>query len=279
MEVTKASGEKEQYSRDKFCTSLKKTGAPKELVNRVCEQVESELIPGMTTAELFRKAFSYLSKEHPIVAAKYSLKRAMMEMGPSGFFFEQYLGAVLQEYGYRVKRNQNMRGACGISYEIDLLAKKDRDHFLVEAKYRNKPGMKVDVQVVMYAHARELDIAEKRSRVEGEKSSHYAWVCTNTKFTKNAITYGTCKGIKLTGWKYPRGESLEALIEKKALYPASLLPGVNRFAREQFALKGVLFARDLLHFSSRDFERMFGIYPDAAHAIVREAGALIGVDT
>ena len=49
MKITKASGKQETYSRQKLCSSLKATGAPKALVDRVFRIVEKEIIPGMTT--------------------------------------------------------------------------------------------------------------------------------------------------------------------------------------------------------------------------------------
>ena len=49
MEIVKASGEKEAFDKNKFCNSLKKTGAPEDLVANVCALVEEEVWPGMTT--------------------------------------------------------------------------------------------------------------------------------------------------------------------------------------------------------------------------------------
>jgi len=272
MKITKASGEKQLYSKQKLCNSLKSAGAPKALIDRVCQIVEKEISPGMTTQEIFEKTARHLAKENPVVAAKYSLKQAIMQLGPSGFLFEQYIAAILKEYGYTVKTNQMMRGESGISHEIDILASTKDTHYLIEAKYHNRRGIKTDVTVAMYIFARLLDIeGQKRKR---EKEKHRAWLITNTRFTRSAIGYAGYKNIKLTGWKYPKKESLEMLIEAKSLYPVTVLPSVNRYAKEQFAKHKLYFAKDLINLTSKQFQKLFAIQEKIAENIQKEAIAL-----
>ena len=269
MKIIKASGKQESYSKQKLCSSLKATGAPKALIDRVCLIIEKEIRPGMTTQEIFEKTQRYLAKENPAIAAKYSLKQGIMQLGPSGFLFEKYVGAILEEYGYRVKINQMMRGKSGIFHEIDVLAHAKDTHYIIEAKYHNSRGVKTDVQVAMYMYARLLDIeAYQRKR---EKEKHKAWLFTNTKFTRSAIQYGLHKGIKLTGWKYPKKESLEMLIEGKSLYPVTVLPSVNRYAKEQFAKHNLYFAKDLINLTAKQFQKLFAIKQKIAQNIQKEA--------
>lgn len=272
MKITKASGEQETYKRQKLCNSLKAAGAPKTLVDRVCRMVEKEITPGMTTEEISRKTVEYLRKENPVLAAKYSLKQGIMELGPAGFLFEQYIAAILEEYGYRTKTNQMMRGESGVSHEIDILVSTRDTHYIIEAKYHNRRGIKTDVKVAMYTFARLLDIENHQKKREKEK--HKAWLFTNTKFTQSAIRYAAHKGIKLTGWKYPKRESLEKLIEGKSLYPVTVLPAINRYAKERFAQHNIYFAKDLIHFTPKQFQRMFGIKRKIAENIQMEARAL-----
>ena len=272
MKITKASGEQEIYKRQKLCNSLKATGAPKALVDRVCRMVEKEITPGMTTEQISRKTTEYLRKENPVLAAKYSLKQGIMELGPAGFVFEQYIAAILGEYGYAAKTNQMMRGGSGVFHEIDILASTKDTHYIIEAKYHNRRGIKTDVKVAMYIFARLLDIEGYKKKREKEK--HKAWLFTNTKFTSSAIQYAAYKSIKLTGWKYPKKESLEKLIEGKALYPVTVLPSVNRYAKGQFALHNLYFAKDLIHLTPKQFRKMFAIRQKIAENIQNEAMAL-----
>ena len=91
MEIVKSTGEKVLYDEDKFCTSLARTGAPQELVEEVCDVVDKHLTPGMTTLDIFRKASTYLMKRSPHIGIRYNLKKGLMELGPAGFRFEQFV--------------------------------------------------------------------------------------------------------------------------------------------------------------------------------------------
>jgi len=272
MKIIKASGRQETYSRQKLCNSLKATNAPKKLVDRICRMVEKEVSPGMTTKEIYEKVKLLLSKESPTLAVKYSLKQGIMELGPAGFLFEQYVAAILEEYGYAIKTNQMMKGESGVFHEIDILASTKDTHYIIEAKYHNSRGIKTDVKVIMYTFARLLDIESRQKKIEKEK--HKAWLFTNTKFTRSTVRYSVYKDIKLTGWKYPKKESLEMLIEGKSLYPVTVLPSVNRYAREQFAQHNLYFAKNLIHLTPKQFTKMFGIPQKISQNIQKEATAL-----
>lgn len=273
IEVTKASGEKEEYSREKFCLSLERSGASKDVVDKLCKKVEEKLHPGIKTEELYREAHRYLLKADLPAGARYSLKAAIMELGPAGFLFEQYLAAILRQYGYDTRTDQILQGAC-VSHEIDIIAQQGNAHFFVEAKYHNVRGVKTDVTVVMYSFARFLDIKETEEKKENVPFSHQAWIITNTKFTTKAISYGACKGLKMTGWHYPAKESLESLIEEKMLYPVTVIPSLDRFGREQFAKAGVMFAKDVALFQPAEMQRKFGISSLVANKIREEARIL-----
>ena len=276
MEIIKSAGNREKFNKDKLCNSLKKAGAPPDLAKKVCDLTEKNISAGESTAKIFRTALDYLIKEDLNLAASYSLRRAIGELGPAGFLFEQYVEIILQAYGYETKRNIMIRGAC-VEHEIDISAKKGGTHYLVEAKYRNEPGIKTHIDVVMYGDARLADIARFEESAEKEKDIklHTLWLFTNTKFTEKAIVYAKCRGIKLTGWNYLADKSLENLILDKKIYPITVLPSINRFSREQFAKKGLLLAQDLLLYSTQDLVGNFGIPIKDAEKISAEAEKLI----
>ena len=123
---------------------------------------------GESTAKIFRVALDYLVKEDLNLAASYGLRRAIGEFGPAGFLFEQYVEIILQAYGYQTKRNVMMKGAC-VEHEVDVSAQKRR-HYIVEAKYRNEPGIKTHIDVVMYGDARLADIARLEESAGRERT-------------------------------------------------------------------------------------------------------------
>ena len=276
MEIIKSAGNREKFNKDKLCGSLEKAGAPADLAEKVCDLTEKNISPGESTAKIFRTALDYLVKEDLNLAASYGLRRAIGEFGPAGFLFEQYVEIILQTYGYETKRNVMMRGAC-VEHEVDVSAKKDGAHYIVEAKYRNEPGIKTHIDVVMYGDARMADIArfEESAGREKDIQSHKLWLFTNTKFTEKAIAYAECRGIRLTGWNYPADKSLENLILDKKIYPLTVLPSIGRFSLERFAEKGLLLAQDLLPYSARDFSREFGLSAKDAEKISAEISRLL----
>jgi len=52
-----------------------------------------------------------------------------MELGPSGFPFENYLSQILNEIGYKVQVGKIINGKC-VTHEIDVIAEKNSEHFM-----------------------------------------------------------------------------------------------------------------------------------------------------
>lgn len=278
MEIIKSAGHREKFNKDKLCASLVKAGAPPDLAKNVCDLTEKNISAGESTAKIFRTAFDYLTKEDLNLAASYGLRRAIGEFGPAGFLFEQYVEIILQTYGYQTKRNVMMRGAC-VEHEVDVSAQKDGAHYIVEAKYRNEPGIKTHIDVVMYGDARLADIAKFDQTTTEEKNtqSHILWLFTNTKFTEKAVVYAKCRGIKLTGWSYPADKSLENLILSKKIYPLTILPLIGQFNLEHFARKGLFLVQDILPYSARDLSKEFGLSAKDAEKIKNETEKLFAL--
>ncbi len=277
VHITKVTGEQEAFNSDKFCSSLKKAGAPQDVAQNICARVEEKITPGISTTKLYREALRYLIKGHVEVAARYSLFRGIAALGPAGFLFEQYVEVILQAHGYQTKRNMFLSGVC-IKHEVDIVASKGADHYFLELKYHNQPGIKTHVPTVMYAYARLEDIAAAENKREGGINRHHMWLITNTKFTDTATTYATCKHIKLTGWNYPAGASLEEMIVSKKLYPVTVLPSVTPLLLSVLATKGIILAQDLATYTAKDLMH-FGLTDKQAAKVVAEVKDIFQTDS
>ena len=275
MEIVKTDGVREQFSPAKLCLSIRKAGAPRDVADSVCKAVGTKVNPNASTNTIFRNALKYLMKESPDVAARYSLRRALEELGPAGFIFEQYFEVVLQSYGFTTKRDVILAGKC-VSHEIDVIASQGSKRFLVEAKYHNVPGIKTHVDVVMYADARLIDIVKNEPEKNQQKFEYAMWLVTNTKFTDAAIQYAKCRGIRLTGWNYPRGASLEDIIADKKLYPVTVLPSLPKLLLPVLAKNNIILAQDLLTYDAKDLVRTFNVLPEVADKLVREVASITG---
>ena len=276
MEVTKIGGDKEQFSQAKLCLSLRKAGAPRDVADSICKSVTTKVTPDSSTTAIFRKALKYLVRNDMNVAARYSLRRGVEALGPAGFIFEQYFETVLQAYGFTTKRDVMLKGKC-VPHEIDVIASAGSKRFLVEAKYHNDPAIKTHVDVIMYADARLIDIVQNETVANQKKYEYAMWVVTNTKFTDAAIQYAKCRGIRLTGWNYPRGESLEDVIADKKLYPVTVLPSLPKLQLPILAKKNIILAQDLLTYSASDMVKAFGITKDVAEQLVKETQGIMGI--
>lgn len=220
MLVVKADGTKEEFDRSKLERSLSRAGASEMDMRAIAEEVERKLTAGKTTAAIYREAFARLRTLEAGTAARYSLKRAILDLGPSGFPFEAYLAEVFRTEGYQAATNTIGRGKC-VEHEIDVLLDKDGTRTYVEAKFHNGPGFKTDLKVVLYVKARIDDIrAREGNTIEG-------MVVTNTKFTDMAVRYAQCVGLTLLGWDYPSKHSLQARIEASYMYPLTALTSLN----------------------------------------------------
>lgn len=91
--IKKYSGELELFSSDKLRKSLERSGADAIIIDSIIETIYQELYDGVTTKEIYKKAFRLLKKANRISASKYSLKRAIFDLGPTGYPFEQLVGA------------------------------------------------------------------------------------------------------------------------------------------------------------------------------------------
>lgn len=241
--IIKADGQRVRFSVNKLIRSLRRSGAPRGLAKEIAHNVARTVTDGMSTKHIYREAKKQLKQHREInTLNRYSLKEAIHALGPTGFPFEQFLGALLKEHGYTTKTGVVMKGKC-VSHEIDVVAKKVDEVALIEAKFHNQPGAVTDVKVPLYIHSRFRDVT---ANVLGDTTHYRPWIVTNTKFSKDAITYGSCNGMHLVGWRYPETGGLEYLVESTGLQPVTCLSSLSQADKQFLLKKGVVLCKTLL---------------------------------
>src|SRR5581483_9188859 len=188
--VIKSDGTREPFDVSKLESSLKKSGASDPIIKRIVGQISDRLEPGITTHEIYKYAFGLLHKEEQPVAFQYSLRRAIMELGPSGFPFEEYVAEIFKHKGYQTKTDQIVKGFC-VEHEIDVVAWNEEKLIMAEAKFHNELGTKSDLKVALYVKARFDDLRKMKFNYGKERDLDEGWLVTNTKFTSTAIEYGS----------------------------------------------------------------------------------------
>ena len=243
--ITKASGEIQQFDKSKLENSLRKSGASTENVSKIIAEILPLLTDGISTRKIYSKAYSILKQKNRSSAARYSLKKAIMDLGPTGFPFEHLIGQLLKQQGFEVLVGQIVQGQC-IQHEVDVVATSGNKQYLVECKFYNDAGKYANVQVPLYIHSRVNDIIKKRSALPEYKDlNFYGWIVTNTRFTTDAVDYGRCAGLNLMSWDYPVGHSLKDMIEKNGFYPVTALTTLEKIYKLELLKRDIVLCRQI----------------------------------
>jgi len=265
--IYKSSGKLVPYSEEKVRRSLLRSGAPRDLANTIAQRVTSEIKDGDTTRDVFKKAYSLLraSKERGI-AARYNLKQAILDLGPTGFPFERFIGELFKRKGFQVKISQTVRGVCGVNHEVDVIVEDEEKIRYIECKFRNIPGAQVDVKVPLYIHSRFEDIEANAEHEEKRKQE--PWIITNSIFSVDAIKYAECMNMKIIGWRYPHDFGLEHLVEDAKLHPITCLSNLTKVHKKELLEKGIVISSDL--YSHEKFLKSMGVNVTALMEELRE---------
>ena len=273
IKIKKYSGELVEFDLNKLKNSLKRTKASEDLIQNIVIAVQSKLYDGISTKQIYQMAFKMLNKARSkSSASRYKLKKAIMELGPTGYPFEDFVAAIIREGGYKTEVGVFVKGYC-LTHEVDVVAKDKRNHFMVECKYHNKQGRVNDVKIPLYIQSRFLDI-DKQCRIQEGKNSkfHQGWIFTNTRFSSEAIKYGECTGLKLVSWDYPENNSLSDQINKYGLFPITSLVTLSKREKEKLLEMEYVLCKDIC--DNPDILKMAGIDSKKHKKIIENAKEL-----
>ncbi|MDP2628966.1 MAG: ATP cone domain-containing protein [Nanoarchaeota archaeon] len=267
MKVVKYSGKIEEFNPEKIIGTILRAGGSKKLASEAVQEVIKNYHEGMTTKEVLNITLGFLKKE-PGVPERYDLKRAIMSLGPSGFPFEIFFASVLENYGYKTEVGEKIIGR-GFVYEVDIIAEKEKK-FMVECKYHNKVGIITKIRYAKKAYERFLDLKSF--------GFNQPWLSTNTKCSYDAIEYAKNVNMKITTWTYPKTESLRELIEKKRLYPVTILKSLKPRIKERLYNSKILIAKDLLKYSPEELRQKTRLPEKEIKEILRKVREVVGAD-
>ncbi len=242
--VAKANGTRELFDQKKLERSLINAGASPNVAGHISDHITRELEDGMPTSMIFDHAFFLLDRMEKPASARYSLKRALAELGPSGFPFEKFIAEVFRARGFHVETNQFIKGSCA-EHEVDLVAWNENKLVMAEAKFHNEIGLKSDLKVALYVKARFDDLKGKEFFYGRKRKLDEGWLITNTKFTEKAIGYAGCAGLRLIGWNFPRQGNLHDAIEDVGLHPVTSLSSLSSAEKKMAIEAGVILCRDI----------------------------------
>ncbi|SHK39047.1 Restriction endonuclease [Maribacter aquivivus] len=245
IDIIKSSGQKMSFSLDKLRNSLKHSGANHELVEEIVSRVNDELFEGITTNEIYNRAYALLKKHKTVFASKYKLKKAIYELGPTGFPFERFIAEILKYSGYGVKVGVILNGDC-VTHEIDVVAEKNDTVTIIECKFHNEEGRNCNVKIPLYIHSRYNDVKAHWVTNKNNRPLNKGWVVTNTRFTQDAIDYGKCADLYLLSWDYPKNDGLKDRIDRLGLYPITVSSLLSNREKQFLLSRNVVLCRQLI---------------------------------
>jgi hypothetical protein len=267
INVINAVGEKEPFNEDKLLTSTKRAGVPNDLQKELVSEVKKNLYENIPTSEIYRNVTGFLGKSSPYARAKYSLKQAIMDLGPTGYPFEDFVSEILKKEGYVTQVRQLLTGKC-VNHEVDIVARKQDEKVMIEAKFHNSSGTRTDVHVSLYTKARFDDVKEKYSMT-------HAWIVTNTKVTSDGLAYALCENMRVISWSYPNGGSIRDLVEKYQLHPLTVLTSLSQGQKQQLLQDHVVLVKELL--DNPTSLNMLSLNPQQKDQVINEAKNLFSL--
>jgi hypothetical protein len=291
MQIRKSNGTIEEFDEKKLISAIMKTGAKIDVAHEICSYIKEKCDENyqdgspIKTEYIYHIAFKHLKNISKASALKFSLKRSMLEIGPSGFPFEKFIAQIWKHEGYVAITDQIVYGQC-VSHEVDVVAWTPEKLIMVEAKYHSDAGSRTDLKNALYVKARYDDIRMNTFTPESfdkknipDKSTimpntlSEGWLITNTHFSNTAITYANCNDLKLMSFDYPDNGSLQDKIIEYALYPITILTTITKDEKKRLIEKDIILCqtlREKIHELSD-----FGINKDNIHTILEEVGSIL----
>lgn len=246
IHVKKASGEIELFSPEKLKGSLIRSDANEEIVDQILDEICKWVISGTTTRKIYSKAFSLLRKKTISNAARYKLKSAIMELGPTGYPFEYFVGEIYKVLGYDTEVSKVIQGKY-ITHEVDVIASKEKHQRFIECKYYQSSGKYANVQVSLYIKSRVDDIISYREALPEYKEFTFSGgIVTNTRFTEDAEKFGISSGLNLLSWNFPEGKGIKDIIDKHSLFPITSLSSLSKADKQKLLKKDVVICKQIL---------------------------------
>jgi hypothetical protein len=244
--IKKASGHTEVFDKEKLVASLRRAGATGGTIDKILARVEDDLDENITSFNIYKHAYLLLRKLEKPAAARYSLRRALGDLGPSGFPFESYISEIFRMRGFETSIRQILKGSC-TQHEVDVVAWNENKLLMIESKFHNQYGVKTDLKVALYVKARFDDLSEQTFEYGGKRRAlDEGWLITNTKFSQNVIQYAGCAGIRLLGWNYPEKGNLQDFVADFGLHPITCLETLTVADRQQLLAKDIVLCRDVV---------------------------------
>lgn len=275
IQIKKQSGEIVSFDKNSLHRSLINSGANLEDANQICDKITNEIYNGISTKELYEKAFGLLKNLKSSVAARYSLKRALQDLGPEGFFFEKWVAKIFEVQGYDTITSQTLTGKSTINHEVDVIISNKTEDIVCECKFRNDIDAKISVTTPMYFLSRFIDLKDNSFTFFNRTfKPQKGYLITNAFFTTDSIAFAECYDISLISWNYPEDKSIKRLTDYHGLYPITCLTTLTKKEEQILLSKNCILVRELV--KNPVLLDHFKFSAERKELILKEAEELLG---
>ena len=272
IDIIKHSGEKAVFDVDKLRNALMRSGASSVDIEHIISIILTRIYNGITTRKIYQMAYALLKKKSHNVAGRYRLKKAVLDLGPSGYPFEKFVGRLLAFKGYDVEVSKIIQGKC-VTHEVDVIAKKDEEHIYIECKF-HKDRKKNDVKIPMYIKSRFDDIRNQLGSLEENKNVKInGMLITNTRFTTDAQDFGKCSGLTLIGWDYPLHNNLRDWIDQAGFHPITSLSSITKKTTQALLERNVILCSEIEQ--NKDVLASLGLKANQIRKVIKEANEVM----
>jgi hypothetical protein len=273
IKIRKYSGDLEEFDLEKLIFSLSKSGASSHEVSEIIQKIQPKIYDGMHTKDLYKLAFNFLRKKSNAFAARYSLKRAIKDLGPDGFYFEKWAGRIFEHLGYQILNGQVLAGYA-VNHEIDVLGLKDDTLLIAECKFRNTTESKISVTTPMYILSRFKDLQGKTFQYFNKNAYvREGWLVTNVYLTQDAKNFSKHYGLQVLSWDYPENNSIKFIVDDTGLYPITCLTNLTKFEKNKLLSSKCILVKDLL--DQPEHMKALGFSPSKVKRLIEEANNLL----
>lgn len=275
IQIKKQSGEIVPFDKNSLHRSLINSGANLEDANQICDKITNEIYNGISTKELYEKAFGLLKNLKSSFAARYSLKRALQDLGPEGFFFEKWVAKIFEVQGYDTITSQTLTGKSTINHEVDVIISNKTEDIVCECKFRNDIDAKISVTTPMYFLSRFIDLKNNSFTFFNRSfKPQKGYLITNAFFTTDSIAFAECYDISLISWNYPEDKSIKRLTDYHGLYPITCLTTLTKKEEQILLSKNCILVRELV--KNPVLLDHFKFSAERKELILKEAEELLG---
>ncbi len=275
IQIKKQSGEIVPFDKNSLHKSLINSGANLEDANQICDKITNEIYNGISTKELYEKAFGLLKNLKSSFAARYSLKRALQDLGPEGFFFEKWVAKIFEVQGYDTITSQTLTGKSTINHEVDVIISNKTEDIVCECKFRNDIDAKISVTTPMYFLSRFIDLKDNSFTFFNRPfKPQKGYLITNAFFTTDSIAFAECYDISLISWNYPEDKSIKRLTDYHGLYPITCLTTLTKKEEQILLSKNCILVRELV--KNPVLLDHFKFSAERKELILKEAEELLG---